>query len=89
MPYDLTCHLELVRLYVSALDKVAEFRRLRYPLGLLRKACAYIATTSGPSKALYVKVSALTALDVKFNELGEEGEKELRMAALGRGFKWL
>ena len=56
---------------------------------MLRKACAYIATTSGPSKALYVKVSALTALDVKFNELGEEGEKELRMAALGRGFKWL
>ena len=42
-------------LYTSALDKVAEFRRLRYPLGLLRKACAYIATTSGVRQWLDVR----------------------------------
>ena len=42
-------------LRVSALDKVAEFRRLRYPLGLLRKACAYLAATSGVRQWLDVR----------------------------------
>ena len=42
-------------LRVSALDKVAEFRRLRYPLGLLRKACAYLAATSGARQWLDVR----------------------------------
>ena len=42
-------------LCVSALDKVAEFRRLRYPLGLLRKACAYLAATSGVRQWLDVR----------------------------------
>ena len=42
-------------LCVSALDKVAEFRRLRHPLGLLRKACAYLAATSGVRQWLDVR----------------------------------
>ena len=46
---------DTANLYVSALDKVAEFRRLRYPLGLLRKACAYIAATSGVRQWLNVR----------------------------------
>ena len=34
-------------LRISALAKIAEFRRLRYPVGLLRKACAYLGATTG------------------------------------------
>ena len=31
----------------SAAQKLAEFRRLGYPLAVLRGACTYVATTSG------------------------------------------
>ena len=34
-------------LRISALAKIAEFRRLRYPVGLLRKACTYLGATTG------------------------------------------
>ena len=31
----------------SALAKIAEFRRLRYPINVLRKTCAYLGATTG------------------------------------------
>ena len=31
----------------SALDKIAEFRRLRYPESVCRKACTYLAASQG------------------------------------------
>ena len=31
----------------SALAKIAEFRRLRYPINVLRKICSYLGATSG------------------------------------------
>ena len=34
-------------LWQSALAKVAEFRRLRYPLSVLSKACSYLGATTG------------------------------------------
>ena len=34
-------------LSASALDKIAEFRRLRYPISVLERACAYLGATSG------------------------------------------
>ena len=42
-------------LYASALDKVAEFRRLRYPLGLLRKACSFLGATTGEGTWITVR----------------------------------
>ena len=42
-------------LKASALDKVAEFRRLRYPLGLLRKACSYLGATTGEGTWITVR----------------------------------
>ena len=34
-------------LYASALAKVEEFRRLRYPLSVLHKTCAYLGASTG------------------------------------------
>ena len=34
-------------LYASALEKVEEFRRLRYPLSVLHKTCAYLGASTG------------------------------------------
>ena len=34
-------------LYESALQKLAEFKRLGYPPGLLRGVCGYMAATTG------------------------------------------
>ena len=31
----------------AALDKIAEFRRLRYPLSVLTKCCTYLGATTG------------------------------------------
>ena len=42
-------------LWESALDKVAEFRRLRYPLSVLRKACSYLGATSGEGTWITVR----------------------------------
>ena len=44
-------------LRVSALAKIAEFRRLRYPVGLLRKACSYLAATTGERAWLDIRDS--------------------------------
>ena len=42
-------------LYQSALDKVAEFRRLRYPLSVLRGACSYLGATTGQGRWIAVR----------------------------------
>ena len=42
-------------LRASALDKVAEFRRLGYPTGLLRKACSYLGATTGEGTWITVR----------------------------------
>ena len=31
----------------GALAKIAEFRRLRYPINVLRKTCSYLGATTG------------------------------------------
>ena len=31
----------------GALEKIAEFRRLRYPINVLKKTCAYLGATTG------------------------------------------
>ena len=31
----------------SALEKIAEFRRLRYPTSILSKACTFLAASTG------------------------------------------
>ena len=43
------------RLRASALDKVAEFRRLKYPLGMLRKACSYLGAATGEGTWITVR----------------------------------
>ena len=42
-------------LWDSALAKVAEFRRLRYPLSVLRKACSFIGATTGEGTWITVR----------------------------------
>ena len=42
-------------LWESALAKVAEFRRLRYPLSVLRKACSYLGAVSGEGTWITVR----------------------------------
>ena len=39
----------------SAHDKLAEFRRLQYPRGLLKKATAYMAASTGQRMWLNVR----------------------------------
>lgn len=46
---------DVENLRTSALDKVAEFRRLRYPLGLLRKACSYLGATTGVGEWITIR----------------------------------
>jgi len=48
---------DAANLYGSAMDKVAEFRRLRYPTALLRKACSYLGATTGVREWLDVRDS--------------------------------
>ena len=42
-------------LLVSAHHKAAEFRRLRYPLQVLRKACSYLGATTGEGAWITVR----------------------------------
>ena len=42
-------------LYTSALAKVEEFRRLRYPLSVLHKTCAYLGASTGEAAWLDVR----------------------------------
>ena len=42
-------------LYRSALAKVDEFRRLDYPLSVLRKACSYLGASTGEGKWIAVR----------------------------------
>ena len=42
-------------LYASALAKVEEFRRLRYPLSVLHKTCAYLGASTGEAAWLDVR----------------------------------
>ena len=42
-------------LWESALAKVAEFRRLRYPLGVLRGACTYLGANTGEGTWITVR----------------------------------
>ena len=44
-----------LNVYRSALAKAAEFRRLRYPLSVLRKACSYLGATSGDGTWIAVR----------------------------------
>ena len=44
-----------VTLWRSAVAKVAEFRRLRYPLGVLRAACSYLGATTGEGTWITVR----------------------------------
>ena len=39
----------------SAMQKLAEFTRLKYPTGILRSACTYVAATSGNARWLDVR----------------------------------
>ena len=41
--------------YRGALDKVEEFRRLRYPLSVCQKACNYLGATSGKGTWITVR----------------------------------
>ena len=43
------------QLYVGAVDKIAEFRRLRYPISVLQKACAYLGASSGEGMWITVR----------------------------------
>ena len=42
-------------LFDGALEKIAEFRRLRYPDSVLQKACAYLGATSGEGTWITVR----------------------------------
>ena len=42
-------------LYASALNKIAEFRDLGYPLDVLKKACLFLGATSGEAMWLTVR----------------------------------
>ena len=43
------------RVREGALDKIAEFRRLRYPLSVLQKACNYLGASSGEGMWITVR----------------------------------
>ena len=43
------------RVREGALEKIAEFRRLRYPLSVLQKACNYLGATSGEGMWITVR----------------------------------
>ena len=40
---------------LSALEKIAEFRRLRYPASVCRKACTYLAASQGKGTWITVR----------------------------------
>ena len=43
------------QVFRGALEKIAEFRRLHYPLSVLQKACNYLGATSGEGTWLTVR----------------------------------
>ena len=43
------------QVYLSERDKIAEFRRLRYPDSVLRKACNFLGATTGEGAWITVR----------------------------------
>ena len=43
------------QLELGALDKLAEFRRLRYPSSILQKACNYLGAATGEGTWITVR----------------------------------